>query len=133
MTIPGALGLGAYFADAQRSWFVALALIALTWVRVVPVPAVVLRLVAVVAAASLWILITHFKIWPPLARTFDEHWAYVLTIVAGVLIWATAAQLSRLARRCWLPLRDAAPRLVRRSTPTMAQPGPVLPGPTAPA
>ena len=68
VTIPGALGLGGYFADARREWFVALALIALTWIRAVPVPAVVLRLVAVVAAASLWILITHFKIWPPLAR-----------------------------------------------------------------
>ena len=96
ITIPGALGLGGYFADAQREWFVALSLIAVTWVRAVPVPAVVLRVVAVIAAASLWILITHFRIWPPLARAFDREWAYVLTILAGVLVWATADQLSRL-------------------------------------
>ncbi len=133
VTIPGALGLGGYFADARREWFVALALIALTWIRAVPVPAVVLRLVAVVAAASLWILITHFKIWPPLARAVDREWAYVLTIVAGVLVWATAEQLSRLTRRCWHPLRAAAPRMVRRRPPPMAQPSPALPGPTAPA
>jgi acyl-CoA synthetase (AMP-forming)/AMP-acid ligase II len=131
VTIPGALGIAGYFGSVQREWFVALGLIFLIWVRAVPVPGFVLRPVAVIAAASLWILITHFKLFPPLRRAFEDHWAYVLTIAGGVLVWLVAEQVTRLARRTWRPLRAGVrPFRPDRSTHTGRSP---LPGPLRPA
>jgi hypothetical protein len=77
-----AVGLVGYFDDAWRGVLVLLG-IALVAVRpTVPVPAVLVPLVTALAAASLWIYLTHWQVYPPLA-----DWgalALLVSLAAGV-------------------------------------------------
>lgn len=113
-TIAGAFSVPDFFARQERGWFVALSIVALVWVREIPMPRAVMRPIAVIAAASMWILITHFTVWPPLERTFGREWGYVLTITTGIGTWALVEQVTRLARR----RRSAGAR--RPGQPTLA-------------
>ncbi|MGE3588741.1 MAG: hypothetical protein AB7L17_13545, partial [Ilumatobacteraceae bacterium] len=92
-----------FFRYAPREWFIVVALVALVWFREVPVPRRIVPLVSTVAAASMWILITHFTIWPPLTRAFPLPVAYLATLAAGVVIWfavdRTTSAVSALVRR----------------------------------
>lgn len=92
-TIPG------FFHNHQREWFVMGAIVLVTWARSVPLPRRLLPLVSVLAAASMWILIAHFQIWPPLTRLLPLPAAYVLTLASGVGVWFVAERLPRAARR----------------------------------
>jgi hypothetical protein len=92
LTIPG------FFDRPEREWFIAVGIVALTWLPTVPLPRAVLRPVAAVAAASMWIYISHFRVWPPLERNLPDGLAYVATIAAGVAIWWAANAVGRLAR-----------------------------------
>jgi hypothetical protein len=62
----------------------------LLWRRDVPWPRWLRRPVTVLAAASMWILITHFTFWPPLDAALEREVAYVLTIAAGIAAWVAA-------------------------------------------
>ena len=57
-----------FFGFPQREWFIATCLVALLWWREVPLPRPAVGPIALVSAASMWILITHFTVWPPLTR-----------------------------------------------------------------
>ena len=57
-----------------------------------------MRPVAAVSASSLWILITHFRIWPELAERMPLFPAFVATVAAGVAIRALADAATRWAR-----------------------------------
>ena len=59
-----------FFDYAPREWFIGVCLVALVWFREIPIPRPIVRPVAVVASASMWILISHFTIWP---RTDGRH------------------------------------------------------------
>ena len=61
--------------------------------------------IAVVAAASMVIYISHFRIWPPLDRNLPRGVAYVLTIAAGIALWFAGGHAARLARRATARLR----------------------------
>ncbi len=93
LTIPG------FFGRPEREWFIALGLVLLIWCPHVPLPRAAIRPIAVVAAASMWIFISHFRIWPPLERNLPIGVAYALTILAGIAIWCTITWAARLARR----------------------------------
>jgi len=82
-----------FFQDVARDWRITVMLIALVWVRQVPVPRWLVPPIGVLAAASMWIYVSHFSIWPPLRTVFDREVAYVLTIAAGVAIWFAAERL----------------------------------------
>lgn len=77
-----------FFQYPPREWFIAGALVVLLWAREIPVPRPLVRPVALLAAASLWIYITHFTFWPLLTDVFVREVAYVLTILSGVAVWA---------------------------------------------
>ena len=76
--LPGFFGLG------QREAVVAAGLLAVVWVRSVPVPRPLNRVAGTVAGASLFIYLTHFQIAPPLARTFGPGVAVLASLLAGV-------------------------------------------------
>ena len=94
-----------FFQYAPREWFIAGALVVLLWVREVPVPRPLVQPIALLAAASLWIYITHFTFWPLLTDVFVREVAYVLTIVSGVAVWAAV----RVAATRWRSGRAVAP------------------------
>ena len=86
-----------FFQNPQRELFIAGGLVLLLWAKELPMPRRAVRPVATVAAASMWILISHFMIWPPFQDWFVLEVAYVLTVLASIGVW-------------WLMTR--APRLV---------------------
>lgn len=105
--VPGFFGL------AQREWFIGSCLVGLVWLREVPLPRFVVAPVALVSTASMWILITHFTVWPPLVRALGRDWAYPATLAAGVLAWAAVRVLGTAVRR----LPAGAPRGDHRAVP----------------
>jgi acyl-CoA synthetase (AMP-forming)/AMP-acid ligase II len=98
-----------FFGRPQREWFIIAGLMALTWSRQVPWPRPLVPVVATLAAASMWIFISHFQVWRPLDRLMPRGLAYVATLVAGIAAWALAERVTRAARRAWLAPR-AGPR-----------------------
>jgi hypothetical protein len=87
------------FRYPPREWFIGLALLALIWAREIPVPRLLVRPLGVVAAASMWILISHFTFWPPLTATLPIGLAYVGTIAGGVAVWAASRAVTSAVRR----------------------------------
>ncbi|VXC56080.1 AMP-binding protein [Nocardioides sp. AX2bis] len=80
LTVPG------FFADPGREAVVVLGLLALVWVPTVRLPTPVARLVGTTAAASLWIYLTHWQVYPHLEDRWP--WAAVLaSLVVGVVAW----------------------------------------------
>ena len=76
-----------------------MALVVLCWARQLPVPRGLVRPVAAVGAASMWIYISHFAIWPPLTAVLPLEAAYVGTIVLGLGIALVVDRSAGLARR----------------------------------
>lgn len=85
-----AASVAGFFHYPPREWFIAVSLVTLVWVREIPLPRVVARPVATLASASLWILISHFTIWPLLIDVLPLPLAYAGTIAAGVVVWLVA-------------------------------------------
>lgn len=98
-----------FFQYAPREWFIATSLVVLLWAREVPFPRVLLRPVHLLAAASMWIYVSHFTLWPLFTGLFVREVAYVLTIGAGVGVWAVTTLPAR-----WL--RDSSRRRPLRSS-----------------
>jgi hypothetical protein len=93
LTIPG------FFGRPEREWFIVLGMVLLVWSRDLPLPRAAIRPIAAVAAASMWIYLSHFRIWPPLERNLPSGFAYALTVLAGVAIWRASTLVAPLARR----------------------------------
>ena len=79
LTVPG------FFDRPQREWFIVAALVLLLWLPQVPLPRPAVRPIVAIAAASMWILITHFTVWPLLVEHLPLAVAYVLTIATGIV------------------------------------------------
>jgi hypothetical protein len=94
------------FQNPRREYFIALGLVLLVWAKEVPLPRFFVRPVATLAAASMWILISHFMIWPPLKSLFIIEVAYPLTIASSIAVWWVATNapslvLSRFPSHRW--------------------------------
>jgi acyl-CoA synthetase (AMP-forming)/AMP-acid ligase II len=83
----------------QREVFIGACLVGLLWCRELPLPRPVAALVAALASASMWILITHFSVYPELMARLPIGWAYVGTLIVGVAAWLAADRAGRLAGR----------------------------------
>jgi len=88
---------GFFVGDQTRDLVVVLGMLALIWVSRVRLPALLARAVGVLAAASLWIYLVHWQVYPwlefrmPLAAT-------LLSLAAGVLAWQSWERLRFLHR-----------------------------------
>lgn len=91
--------INGFFHHAAREWFIIVALTVLVWFSQLPIPRHAVRPVAAIAAASMWILITHFTVWPVLLELLPLALAYPLTIAAGLLAWASTEHGARAARQ----------------------------------
>jgi AMP-binding enzyme len=89
-TVACAAVVPGFFDRPQREWFIIGGLVLLVWCRQVALPGLLVRPVALVAAASMWIYLSHFTIWPALDAIMARELAYPLTILAGVAVWAVA-------------------------------------------
>jgi peptidoglycan/LPS O-acetylase OafA/YrhL len=121
--------LPGYFpGEPVRGWVVQAGLLLLTWLPVLPLPRLLTPVVHRVAAASLWIYLTHWVVWPVLLDAGLSHPATVLgCLVVGV---AAAAVVARLQVGGTRLVEAGAARLsavgLRRLWPASAPPRPVL-------
>jgi acyl-CoA synthetase (AMP-forming)/AMP-acid ligase II len=88
-----------FFDQPVREGFIVVGLVALTWFRTVPFPRWLVPAVSTLAAASMWILISHFQIWPELHPRLPMPVAYPLTIALGIAIWKVVEVVPRGVRQ----------------------------------
>ncbi len=75
-----------FFGEPLREAIVAGGILALVWVRAIPLPRIVVPLVATVAAASLFVYLTHWQVYPPFEQS--APWlGTLLSFVVGVLAY----------------------------------------------
>ncbi len=87
------VAVAGFFDYPPRELFIGVCLVSLVWFREIPLPRPIVRPVALLASASMWILISHFTIWPRLAELMPLPWAYAGTLAAGVLVWLVAERV----------------------------------------
>lgn len=105
-------GVAGFFGDPQREAVVAGGLLLLVWIAAVPVPRVVARVVGSLAAASLYIYLTHWQVYPYLEMKVPIL-AVLSSLVVGLayrqVVVTVAARLARV-RRAPARSRVAQPR-----------------------
>jgi acyl-CoA synthetase (AMP-forming)/AMP-acid ligase II len=107
-TVPG------FFGDAQREVLIAGGLLLLLWAPSVPSPAALCRLAAVLAAASLYVYLTHWQVYRPLAEA--PLVAVFASFAVGIAYW----QLATRAGRAWGARRQRAAVAAPSPTPAAA-------------
>ncbi|WP_424347807.1 AMP-binding protein [Kocuria sp. CH-021] len=112
LTVPG------YFDSTVREATVIAGILLLLWVPTLPVPVGLRRVTARLASASLYIYLTHWLVYPPLAPV-SPALAVLASLVAGVAYWALAERVLGGLRRP--PRRAAEPA---HEAPLTAAPGP---------
>lgn len=101
-----------FFGRGQRELFIVVGLIALAWLPSVPVPRQLVRPIGALAAASMWIFLVHWQVWPPIDAVLKREIAFVLTIAVGVAVWWVASHTLPVLRT--VSARVAAMVAVRR-------------------
>ncbi|WP_460668169.1 AMP-binding protein [Kocuria himachalensis] len=112
LTVPG------YFDSTLREATVMAGILLLLWVPALPVPVGLRRVTARLAAASLYVYLTHWLVYPPLVPV-SPVLAVVVSLVAGVAYWVLADRVLGGLRRA--TARTAAPA---GGAPLTAAPGP---------
>ncbi|WP_332665552.1 AMP-binding protein [Aeromicrobium sp.] len=107
-------GVAGFFGDPQREAVVAGGMLLLVWIAAVPVPRLVARVVGSLAAASLYIYLTHWQVYPHL-----EMKVPILAVLSSLVVGLAYRQVvvtiaARLALVRWVPARSRAP-LPRRT------------------
>ncbi|MGA9279279.1 AMP-binding protein [Ilumatobacter sp.] len=87
-----------YFGQFDRELRIALMIGALIWLPTVRVPRAVVTLIAPIAAASMWIFLIHWQVWPLLTPSMHNGLAFWLTIASGVGVWWMIDRLGRFVR-----------------------------------
>lgn len=75
-----------FFGDVRRETLVVLGVLLLVAGRPARLPAVLVPLLRALAAASLWIYLTHWQIYRPLEDAGHPVWAVVASAVVGVAV-----------------------------------------------
>ncbi len=95
-----AIALGSvpgFFDEGARNAYVAAGLAALVWLPTLRVPDALARSAGTLAGASLWIYLLHWQVYPHLE--YRIPWlATVLSLLAGVLAWRAAEQVTARVR-----------------------------------
>jgi acyl-CoA synthetase (AMP-forming)/AMP-acid ligase II len=93
------LAVPGFFENIDRELVILAGFLLVLWFPTMPVPRLAQRLLAPLAAASLYIYLTHFQVFPPLARLHGPAAAVVGSLVVGIVASATAGQVVGRAER----------------------------------
>lgn len=89
-----------YFGQTDRELRIILMVTALIWIPRMSMPTPIARVVGTLAAASMWIFLVHWQVWPLLTPWLDDRVAYLLTMASGVVVWGIATVVAhRFAQR----------------------------------
>ncbi len=105
ITLVTAACLPGFFGDS-RGFLVGVAIAAVVWLPTIKVPRVALRFMTPLAAASLYIYLTHIPLYMALYRAGGPALATIGSLVAGVVAWRIARRIEvwsspRLGRLGW--------------------------------
>lgn len=81
--------------QVDREWRIVVLVGALVWLPTLRLPSPVAAVVARVAAASMWIFLLHWQVWPLFTPWLDRHVAVVATMAVGVGVWAVVETVQR--------------------------------------
>ena len=84
-----------YFDQFDRELRIVLMIGALVWIPSVRLPRPVAVGVGVIAAASMWIFLVHWQVWPVLTPWMHNGLAFWLTIATGVGVWWIGRWIAR--------------------------------------
>jgi hypothetical protein len=130
LTVPG------FSANAERVTLVLIGVLVLVWLPTLRVPAFVIRPLAVVAAASLWIYLSHWQVYP-LVVDVNGWLALAASVAAGIALawaWLRMERGVTTLHRAWasgpvrsaaLPPRNALPSTAQSSAPLSSNPEPI--------
>ena len=88
-----------WFGHPSREAVIVAGILALIWVPAVRLPRLLVRVVTPLAAASLFIYLTHFLVYPPIRDSGHPWWAWAVSIAVGVLAWWLWEKGSGVVRR----------------------------------
>ncbi|TIC80499.1 AMP-dependent synthetase [Nocardioides sp. GY 10113] len=94
-----------FFGDPRREAIVVAGVLLLLLGRPVRMPRALAAPVAGLAAASLWIYLTHWQVYPPLEDAGHPVWAVVASLAVGVAAHRVVPAGSRLVRRAGRAVR----------------------------
>lgn len=92
------LAVPGFFGNPDREVVLAVGLLALAWLPTVPLPPALHRPLGVLASASLYIYLTHWLVYPPLAAVHPAL-GVLGSVAAGVAYWLLVRWVSRGAGR----------------------------------
>lgn len=115
LSVPG------YFEEAPREVVIVVGLLALLWLPNVVVPWPLNRVAGVLAAASLYIYLTHPQTYPPVLDRSSPWAAFAVSLVGGIIAHRIANKTT--AALSGLRAGASRPRRVTRVAPTPASPG----------
>jgi hypothetical protein len=115
VTVPG------FFGQPWREAVVIVGIAALVWLRSIPVVRPLQRVVAVLAASSLAVYLTHWHVYPAVRDWSTPAAAVAASFAVGVAVHAGARRLGVLVRRRW-----SRRILDPDESPTQVSPGPLL-------
>ena len=95
-----AIAFVGYFGDARREALVVAGLIVLLWIPSVRVPRMLARPVATIAAATYFVYLTHWVVYPPL-EVDHSLLALLASLVVGVVTWQAYGSLRERLRTAW--------------------------------
>lgn len=88
-----------WFDHPSRELLIIVGLLAVIWVPAVRLPRPVVRLVTPLAAASLFIYLTHFLVYPPIRDAGHEWLSFALSLAVGIAAWWLWEAGARVTRR----------------------------------
>lgn len=98
VSVVTALSVYGFFGDVQRESIVALGVLLLIWVPTVPLPRVLVPIIATLASASMFIYLTHWQVYPPFEQS--APWlGTLLSLGIGVIAWKAYGLASRQVAR----------------------------------
>lgn len=104
-----------WFGDPRREAVITVGLLALTWIPAVRLPRTLVRLLTPLAAASLFVYLTHFLVYPPIRDAGFPWLSMAVSVAVGLVVWwlweRATHVLSRVASG-WRQSRRGGPQCV---------------------
>ena len=113
-SVAAVLACWGYFGDPVREGLVAAGVCVLVWLPRLRAPAVLLPLLQVLAASSLFVYLTHWQVYPHLEM---DHplWATLASFAVGVLVLAGPRARRGVRHKGLAPKASPAPRSTNRT------------------